>query len=41
MNMDIASYDMIETATETKQLVADSARDFALQFIKPHVYGLG
>ena len=37
MNMDIASYDMIETATETKQLVADSARDFALQFIKPHV----
>jgi alkylation response protein AidB-like acyl-CoA dehydrogenase len=37
MNMDIASYDMIETATETKQLVADSARDFAHQFIKPNV----
>ena len=37
MNTDIASYDMIETATETKQLVADSARDFAHQFIKPHV----
>ena len=35
--MDIASYDMIETATETKQLVADSARDFAHQFIKPNV----
>ena len=37
MSTDIASYDMIETATETKQLVADSARDFALQYIKPHV----
>lgn len=37
MNTDIASYDMKETATETKQLVADSARDFAHQFIKPHV----
>ena len=35
--MDNASYDMIETATETKQLVADSARDFAHQFIKPNV----
>ena len=30
--MDIASYDMIETATETKQLIADSARDFAHGF---------
>ena len=37
MNMDIASNEMIETATETKLLVADSARDFAQQFIKPHV----
>ena len=37
MNTDIASYDMIETASETKQLVADSARDFAHQFIKPNV----
>ncbi len=37
MNMDIASCEMIETATETKLLVADSARDFAQQFIKPHV----
>ena len=37
MNTNIASYDMIETVTETKQLVADSARDFAHQFIKPNV----
>ena len=37
MNTGIASYDMIETASETKQLVADSARDFAHQFIKPNV----
>ena len=37
MNTDIASYDMIETAKETKQLIAESARDFAHQFIKPHV----
>ena len=37
MNMDIASNEMIETAKETKLLVADSARDFAQQFIKPHV----
>ena len=37
MNMDFVSYDMIETATETKQLIAESARDFAHQFIKPHV----
>ncbi|MGB2100989.1 MAG: acyl-CoA dehydrogenase family protein, partial [Flavobacteriaceae bacterium] len=28
---------MIVQTTETKQLVADSARDFAHQFIKPHV----
>ena len=28
---------MLETATETKQLIAESARDFAQQFIKPHV----
>ena len=35
--MDIASNEMIETAKETKLLVADSARDFAQQFIKPHV----
>jgi alkylation response protein AidB-like acyl-CoA dehydrogenase len=37
MNTDIALNNMIETATETKQLVADSARDFANQFIKPYV----
>ena len=37
MNMDSAYYDMIETATETKQLIVESARDFANQFIKPHV----
>ena len=37
MNTDFASYDMIETAKETKQLIAESARDFAHQFIKPNV----
>jgi alkylation response protein AidB-like acyl-CoA dehydrogenase len=37
MNLHVASYNMIETATETKQLVAESARDFAHQFIKPYV----
>jgi alkylation response protein AidB-like acyl-CoA dehydrogenase len=37
MNLHVASYNMIETATETKQLVAESARDFAHQYIKPYV----
>jgi len=37
MDTSVSPHDMIVQTTETKQLVADSARDFAQQFIKPHV----
>ena len=37
MDTSVSPHDMIVQTTETKQLVADSARDFAHQFIKPHV----
>ena len=37
MNTSVSPHDMIVQTKETKQLVADSARDFAHQFIKPHV----
>ena len=37
MDTSVSPNDMILQTTETKQLVADSARDFAHQYIKPHV----
>ena len=37
MDISVSPYDMIVQTKETKQLVADSSRDFAHQFIKPHV----
>ena len=37
MDTSVSPHDMILQTKETKQLVADSSRDFAHQFIKPHV----
>ena len=37
MDTSVSPHDMIVQTKETKQLVADSSRDFAHQFIKPHV----
>ena len=37
MNTSVSPHDMIVQTKETKQLVVDSSRDFAHQFIKPHV----
>ena len=37
MDISVSPHDMIVQTKETKQLVADSSRDFAHQFIKPHV----
>lgn len=37
MDTSVSPHDMIVQPTETKQLVADSARDFAHQYIQPHV----
>ena len=37
MDTSVSTNDMILQTTETKQLVADSSRDFARQFIKPNV----
>ena len=37
MDTSVSPHDMIVQTTETKQLVADSARDFAHHFIKPQV----
>ena len=37
MDTSVSPHDMIVQTKETKQLVVDSSRDFAHQFIKPHV----
>ena len=37
MDTSVSPHDMILQTKETNQLVADSSRDFAHQFIKPHV----
>ena len=37
MDTSVSPHNMIVQTKETKQLVADSSRDFAHQFIKPHV----